>query len=140
MARKIELSKGMFAWVSDEDYERVSQYKWYASYHGSKMKGRDKWYARRTDQSGKTKMHRFIMGLEAGDKRVVHHINNNGLDNRRENLEIVQDNHANMMKEPGWNKSKTRVVEQVECPECKSLVSFRWTLDVASKVAEEPWL
>lgn len=33
-------------------------------------------------------LHRYLMGLKAGDKRVVDHLNHDGLDNRRENLEI----------------------------------------------------
>jgi hypothetical protein len=34
-------------------------------------------------------VHRIIMGLAPGDPRVVDHLNNNPLDNRRENLEVV---------------------------------------------------
>ncbi len=36
-----------------------------------------------------TSMHRLVLGLEPGDRRVGHHKNGNPLDNRRENLEIV---------------------------------------------------
>lgn len=34
-------------------------------------------------------LHRLIMGLHHGDPLVVDHLNNNPLDNRRENLEVV---------------------------------------------------
>jgi len=59
-------------------------------------------------------MHRFIMGIPQGalDDRVVHHADDNGLNNQRENLEILGSNYENMLKSPGWK----------------------------NKPAEEPWL
>lgn len=56
-----------------------------------------------TAKSAKTKpmrLHRVIMGLEAGDLRHVDHINHDKLDNRRENLRVVarKHNHQNMVK------------------------------------------
>ena len=85
--KNIELTKGKFAIVDDEDYERLSKYNWciqgqYAARAKSKKLG---------EFGGRLTifMHRFIMGL--GDKsndRVVDHINGNPLDNRKENLRI----------------------------------------------------
>lgn len=34
-------------------------------------------------------LHRFLMGLAVGDKRVVDHVNGDKRDYRRENLEVV---------------------------------------------------
>ena len=34
-------------------------------------------------------LHRYIMGLAAGDKRQIHHVNGDKTDNRRYNLRIV---------------------------------------------------
>ena len=77
---QIPLSKGLFAIVDEADYERVSQFKWCASWSG---KG---WYALRrikgTGQPGKKeKLHQFITR-----QKFVDHINGDGLDCRRDNL------------------------------------------------------
>lgn len=103
--RKIQLTKGKVALVSDEDFERVNAFKWCAS---QESKNGQKWYAIRQEKGKKIRMHRFIMGLPTGseDPRVVHHRNDDGLDNRRENLEILDSQHENMGYSPGWRKKK----------------------------------
>lgn len=117
--REIPLTQGMVALVSDEDYEKVSQYKWHASLESRGTK----WYAcRRETIDGKRvkiRMHRFVMGLPPGkdDPRVVDHINHNSLDNRRENLEVITQ-EENMQRSPGWKGGRTwnesKLPEQVE--------------------------
>jgi hypothetical protein len=106
--KQIPLSKGLYALVSDEDFEKVNQYKWYASLESRGTK----YYAiRRVTIDGKRvkiRMHRFIMGLPIGlyDERVVNHINDCPLDNRRENLEIVtEEENRNLSK--GFRGSKS---------------------------------
>jgi hypothetical protein len=83
--KEISLSKGKFALIDDEDFERVSQFKW------TLQTGRTTYYAARNDtSSGKRKyiyLHRFILDL-TDRKLMVDHINGNGLDNRRENLRV----------------------------------------------------
>lgn len=78
--KKIELSQGKFALVDDEDFEWLSQYKWY--FH--------KGYARRSYRFAKTGkqrgvfMHRDILKLSK--KYHTDHIDGNGLNNQRSNL------------------------------------------------------
>jgi hypothetical protein len=107
---EIKLTKGLSAYVSPEDFERVNAFKWCASVEsrGTKV------YAVRftKDPAGirkqiKIRMHRFIMGVPTGleDKRVVDHLDHDGLNNRRENLEIVSQ-EENMLRSPGWKKKK----------------------------------
>jgi hypothetical protein len=83
--REIPLTQGMVAMVDDEDYDLVSQYKWYAR----KSRG-STWYAganiRKPDgKETVIEMQRFLMG-PSPDGRTVDHRNRNGLDNQRGNL------------------------------------------------------
>ena len=97
--KEIELSQGKRALVDDEDYERLSRWKWSALRDGKR------WYAVRSYQDGKkrqlTYMHRQIMGAQS--EQQVDHRNMNGLDNRRENIRFCTNsqNHANTKKRAG---------------------------------------
>jgi hypothetical protein len=103
----IPLTKGFFAKVDDEDYEKVSKLSW--KYTGG--------YAAHNYQSNGIQhsvyMHRLIMNARKG--QFVDHINHDPLDNRRSNLRICthSQNHMNRTKLPGkssrykgvtWNK------------------------------------
>lgn len=72
--------------LSDEDYEKISAYKWYNT-----GKRSNSHYAMRnlrgTGKHTVMYMHREILNAPKGS--VVDHINGNGLDNRRENLRFV---------------------------------------------------
>lgn len=95
MSKQIPLSQGLFALVDDEDFENVSQHKWYAQ----RFKNRDLIYASRNarDATGKhiiIRMHREVMGIKAGDPTQVDHKNRSKtLDNRKTNLRL--GNHHN---------------------------------------------
>lgn len=84
--KRVELTKGMFAKVDDDDYDRVvalgawhcipiSKELAYAC-NSSRHQGRHK----------KVYMHRFIMNAPKGLE--VDHINHDGLDNRKSNLRV----------------------------------------------------
>ena len=82
--KPIPLTKGKIAWVDDEDYEWLSQWKWHAH------KGNKTWYAARAIGHGRGNrtivvMHREILGYGPDDPEVDHR-NNDGLLNIRQNL------------------------------------------------------
>ena len=75
-----------YALVSDEDYDQVRRYKWKTF-----MSGRSVYAKAKTDQ-GTRYMHRYVkhQELAASDLAypVVDHLNNDTLDNRRDNLKV----------------------------------------------------
>lgn len=83
--KEISLTQGKVAIVDDEDFERINQYKWFASWDGHN------WYAVRggTRIAGNRKlirMHREIMNAKKGEE--IDHCNGDGLRNLRENLRL----------------------------------------------------
>jgi hypothetical protein len=100
--REVNLTKGYVALVDDEDYELVSQYKWYPE------KGTNTYYAKgnigNKFRDGSIRMHNLILG------KLVDHINGDGLDNRRENLRLCT-NSQNQMNKVAWGKSNFKGVD-----------------------------
>lgn len=77
--KKVELTKGKFALVDDEDFGRVAYDYWGA------VKHRNTYYAFNTSrQKSILMMHRLIMGAKDGE--IVDHIDRNGLNNQKTNL------------------------------------------------------
>jgi len=76
--RYISLTRGQFAIVDAADFEWLSKYRWYATCSNGV------YYAGRKKHGSSIRMHREIMKPPEG--MVVHHIDGNGLDNRRVNL------------------------------------------------------
>lgn len=84
--KQIPLSQGKIALVDDEDFERLSQFKWFA--HQS----RNTFYAERqiricVGKQKAIKMHHAILGCDSSQK--VDHRDGNGLNNTRENLRLA---------------------------------------------------
>jgi len=79
--RTIPLTQGKFALVDDEDFNLISQYKWYT--HSS----RNTYYAR-TDTPTRIMMHQLILSTK-NPELEPDHINGKGFDNRRLNLRLV---------------------------------------------------
>lgn len=84
---ELKLTNGHVTIIDDDDFEKVSKYRWCAN----KM-GKNKIYACRSIyvEKGKTKvisLHRFILGVEDSQLQIDH-INGDSLDNRKENLRV----------------------------------------------------
>jgi hypothetical protein len=99
MPKHIPLTRGLSALVSDADYDWLSRWKWLVVGPG---------YAGRFEGSSATRhlvyMHRAVVGAQPGQR--VDHINQDRLDNRRENLRLVTNaqNQQNK-KRPSHNQS-----------------------------------
>ena len=79
-----KMGKGLFVTVDNEDYDRLSDYKWYFVKGG---KNSTTSYAGRKDKEKTIYMHRVIMNIPVG--LFCHHISGNTFDNRKKNLSIV---------------------------------------------------
>jgi hypothetical protein len=98
--KTIPLTQGRVAIVDDEDYDRLSQFKWYADVNPST--GRFRALRKVTNNKTRIKiwMHREILGLLPGIQ--VDHRNLDSLDNRKENLRPATN------QENSWNRSLRR--------------------------------
>lgn len=83
--KEIPLTRGKVALVDDEDYERLSQFKWWAIRANPQY--REVFYAQTGYRTARTFMHRMIMNPPEG--MFVDHINGDGLDNRKSNLRLA---------------------------------------------------
>ena len=110
MTKEVPLTRGQFALVDDQDYERVSQYKWTLDKNGYAVR---KAGGRKNPK--KIMLHRFIMDAPTGYD--VDHVDHDLLNNTRRNLRICtrSQNNANRISLPGsssqykgvsWNASR----------------------------------
>jgi len=122
-SRIIPLTRGKYALVDEEDYERVMKHNWYC------LVTKDgKEYAVHKSKEYLS-MHRVIMGLEKTDKRVIDHIFGETLDNRKSQLRIctIQQNSQNSRSSKGmskykgvsWDKPRNKWKAQI-CPSFKT--------------------
>lgn len=103
MAKEIPLTQGKVAIVDDEDFERLSRYKWF--YHDQGYAARSAWV------NGKRRtiyMHREIMQPPKGAQ--IDHVNGDRLDNRRCNLRLVSQQQNNFNSKPRKGSSKYKGV------------------------------
>ena len=81
--KKIPLTRGYFAIVDDEDFEYLNQWKWLYS-NGYAARSQHVSFKDGVQVSKNIQMHRVI--LNTPDGLLVDHKNNNGLDNRKNNI------------------------------------------------------
>lgn len=110
MSQRIALSRGQVALVDDADFAWLNRWKWYCNEAG--------YAARNLDQVTPHTillMHRVILDAQPGE--LVDHINGDTLDNRRENLRLVdgyQNQHnrratqGRPYKGVSWYKRKSK--------------------------------
>lgn len=140
--RRIPLTKGQYAIVDPEDYERLAQHKWHASserrtfYASRAVRGKDGKYHH-------LGMHREVLPVAQG--LFVDHINHNGWDNRKANLRLATrtQNVRNSVKRTreGWVsqykgiawRSKSQLWEALICVNYDHIFlgSFRTEIEAA---------
>jgi len=94
--KTIELTRGKVAIVDDDDYDRVSKYKWFSVWDGHN------WYA--ATGHGCLKLHRFIMEID-NPKIEIDHIDGDGLNCQRENMR--ECGHAQNLRNRGLDSNNT---------------------------------
>lgn len=115
--REIALTQGMVALVDEEDYERVSQYKWCACYHPNPGGGGVFRAVCNYTQEGKARsrlLHRFVLNAPSGVE-VDHVDRGRSLDCRRYNLRLAthSQNLANQRKTLRPTSSRYKGVTRV---------------------------
>ena len=102
---RLPLSRGLFALVDEDDYERAKHFKWTAS-----VGGRGCYAVLVKGPNGAVPLHRFV--LDAPDGSIVDHRDRDGLNNRRSNLRFCSaaQNCANRSKQLGPTTSRFKGV------------------------------
>jgi len=118
---EIPLTQGKVALIDDEDFELVSQYKWYAhkqpyTFYAATMSPRP--------NRKLIKMHRIICGVFETNIQIDH-IDHNGLNNQRSNLRIctksenmrnraAQINNTSGYKGISWHKATKKWIANIK--------------------------
>jgi HNH endonuclease len=131
--KKIPLTQGFVALVSKEDFDFVSQFRWYAAVSRRKDGSIRTVYAirvvrtvsairrsmrtisaRRVEVKTTSQfMHRLILGLPSNPRLEVDHIDGNGLNNCRENLRWVTTSQNQRNRRTSSLQQRDRVAAEV---------------------------
>ncbi len=143
-AKYKDISK--MVWVEEEEYPDVIKHKWRLIPRNGGSNP-DAPFQVATDINRKTiYLHRFLMVLEAGDKRQVDHIDRDPLNNCRSNLRIVthgvnqRNRTARICKTtsrfPGvcWNKQNVKWKAQISMNGKYKHLGYYMLEEVAAKV------
>jgi hypothetical protein len=139
--KEIQLTQGQVALVDDEDYEYLSQWKWYARWN----KSTQSYYAVRTvgtkPNQVTVRMHRFIMNTLIG--MDCDHKDHDTLNNQKHNLRNAtkSQNSVNRKLRPD-NKLKEKCISPsgkgylVQIKRNKMYVFSKWFRDLGDAVDE----
>lgn len=128
MVKEIPLTQGKVAVVDDDDFERVSQFKWHSVIRKKKraVYASHSDYVKGTGRNGEyffTYLHHFIVGYPIS-KKQIDHINGNGLDNRKENLRIVSNRQNSMNRH---HEKKSQYPGVILSPPSAGCTHKKWT-------------
>ncbi len=84
--KEIKLTRGLVAFVDDEDYEWLNQWRWHAAKQCTTFYARRNLPYKKGEKRTSISMHRAIKKITHNDKRIVDHMDRNGLNNQRSNL------------------------------------------------------
>ncbi len=105
MSKLIFLNLEKFATVDDADYEALNSFNWFVHTDDT----RETCYAIRNKlrgydgtTCGTVKMHRQIMGITDPEIHIDHD-NGEGLDNRRQNLQVLSRSHNQLKRKLNYN-------------------------------------
>lgn len=98
MTKRVSLSKkGFFSVIDDDDFEKISKFKWHLNNgYAQAKKGKAHYY-----------MHRII--AKTPSNMICDHINRNKLDNRKENLRNVTAKENSKNLSPYKLKPKVKI-------------------------------
>jgi hypothetical protein len=113
--KKIKLTKGLYALVDNDDFERCNAFKWHAhvSSRGTKVYARRRARIHEKARWGEfIRLHHYVLGIspkELPPGHVVDHVNHKGLDCRKfikgqVQLEVITQTE-NMERSPGWKRA-----------------------------------
>lgn len=105
--RIIHITQGFTAMVDDDDFDIVSQFRWYILKCNDGRK-----YALTSvykPEKHTVRMHQLIMSFPDG---IIDHINHNGLDNQKSNLRVCtpRQNSQNSLGRPSYRISRFKGV------------------------------
>ncbi len=114
MSRTIQLTQGQIALVDDDDYERLSAFKWYAD------KRPHTFYAARNSRKSEGRKRVIHMHTQIIDANIIDHCDRNGLNNQRANLRAAttgqnsmnskkrRDSETSKYKGVYWNQGNSK--------------------------------
>lgn len=133
--KTIPLTRGLFATVDDEDYERLLVFKWRAHPQNGLLEG---FYAVRSEYSDGGAGRVAFMHHELLEQRqgfVVDHRSHDTLDNRKSNLRYatsLQNSH-NRKKRRGSKSQFKGVIDTSACPSNKNWnLTRRWAARISA--------